>query len=315
MTRSLSGSLRPAWRVNVTLAACALFLLPTLRPASAQSYAELEARVGQLEQQLVDMQVVIGTLESLARAGGGAPQPAYPTGPVASTGALSGDAAARLAVVETQILALSGQLQRLEAQLSAGGAAAAAGGFSSPSTNSGFGSFDTGDSNGFATEVAPADPNAFGSNTVAPDIDTSFGADTSVLTAAVGPSADPHEAYKEAYGHLLRQDYGAAEEAFRGFLDTHGDHELAGNAQFWLGETYYVRGEYRTAAEAFLSGYSSDRTGPKAAESLLKLAMSLSRLELKRDACATFTEFDQQFPSAEGRLRQRADNERRRAGC
>ena len=46
--------------------------------ASAQSVGELSRRVEQLEQQIVDMQVVIGTLQTLARSGGGA----GPAGPV-----------------------------------------------------------------------------------------------------------------------------------------------------------------------------------------------------------------------------------------
>lgn len=288
--------------------AAAMTVMPS--PASAQSYNELEARVVQLEQQLVDMQVVVGTLESLARAGGGGggAGPSVPSfGP--STSSLPSDASARLAVVETQILALSGQLQRLENQLSQSGGSATTSSFAATSDN------------GFATEVAPASGDlGFGSVSVEPGLadtsipidGTTFGAETAALAPAGG---DAHGDYKTAYGHLLQQDYGAAEAAFRGFLENHGDHELAGNARFWLGETHYVRGEYRQAAEAFLSGYSADRTGPKAAESLLKLAMSLTRLDLKRDACATFAEFDQRFTSAPTHIRQRAGNEKQRAGC
>ncbi len=63
------------------------------------------------------------------------------------------------------------------------------------------------------------------------------------------------EKYNYAYTLLRRNDFQAAEDAFKAFLDEHGDSDLAGNAQYWLGETYYVRERYADAARAFLSGY------------------------------------------------------------
>ena len=52
-------------------------------------------------------------------------------------------------------------------------------------------------------------------------------------------------------------------------------HKLAGNAQYWLGETHYVRRDYKAAATAFLNGYTTFENSPKAPDSLLKLGMTL----------------------------------------
>lgn len=77
-----------------------------------------------------------------------------------------------------------------------------------------------------------------------------------IETVALGnaASADPEVVYERSYESLLRRQFGDAEVGFRGFLKQHRDHSLAGNAQYWLGETYYVQGDYKQAAQAFLSG-------------------------------------------------------------
>jgi tol-pal system protein YbgF len=121
--------------------------------------------------------------------------------------------------------------------------------------------------------------------------------------------------YETAYGYLLQRDYGAAEAAFDEFLRRHPNDPLAGNAQYWLGESLYVRGQYRAAAGAFLKGYQTYAKSAKAPESLLKLAMSLQRLGQKDAACSSFSELTTKFPSAPAHVKTTAQTERQRAGC
>ena len=132
---------------------------------------------------------------------------------------------------------------------------------------------------------------------------------------AATTAVPPRAAYDKAYGYLLEQNYGAAEAAFADFVVTHPKSKLAGNAQYWLGETHYVRGNYRSAANAFLKGFKSYKSGSKAPDSLLKLAMSLSRLGQKPSACATFQELKRRYPRAPQHISRRSDAERQRAGC
>ena len=82
-----------------------------------------------------------------------------------------------------------------------------------------------------------------------------------------------------------------------------------------MGETYFVRGQYKAAASSFLKGYSSYGQGGKAADSLLKLAMSLDRLGQKEAACSSFTELASKFPAAPQNVKARAQSERQRIGC
>ena len=74
------------------------------------------------------------------------------------------------------------------------------------------------------------------------------------LTAAL-PDGDAQTLYQQGYGALLQKDYAGAEGAFSQLVDAYPNDPLAGNAQYWLGETYYVRGQYKNAADAFLKGY------------------------------------------------------------
>ena len=45
----------------------------------------------------------------------------------------------------------------------------------------------------------------------------------------------------------------SAEQALAAFVQNHPEDGLAGNAQYWLGETFYVRGDFQTAARTFAS--------------------------------------------------------------
>jgi len=129
------------------------------------------------------------------------------------------------------------------------------------------------------------------------------------------PSASASAQYNSAFGLLRRADYPAAEQAFRSFVQQHPDSSLAGNAQYWLGESYYARGRYSDAAVAFAEGYKRYPKGPKASETLLKLAMSLGRAHQTQNACIALAELDHDFPHAATAVRERAATEKKRYGC
>jgi TolA-binding protein len=72
---------------------------------------------------------------------------------------------------------------------------------------------------------------------------------------------------------------------------------------------------YKQAADAFLKGYKTFRTGQKAPDSLLKLGMTLARLGQKDSACSAFTALDGEFPNASTQIKRIAQSERERTGC
>jgi tol-pal system protein YbgF len=347
--------------------------------------ASLRSRVEQLEEQLVDLQVVIGTLESLAR-----PAASNAGGQYGGPGG-----GARVDGLETQIKALTAQMESLAQQVQSlggrvqvGEAAAtpvaapprptmtsalnppATAPMAAPATTQAAPPTHTQLPPPAMTQLPPpataqlpppaAVPTEarFGSTTVTSATADPIGgliasdrqgggnpgananahytggnipagntAPAGQEMAAVTPppqaapngfgesDVNPKQLYETAYGYLLQQDYGAAEASFNDFLTRFPNDSLAGNAQYWLGESFFVRGQYKQAASAFLKGYQTYAQSAKAPDSLLKLAMSLDRLGQKEAACSSFSELNSRFPTAPPHIKNRAQTERQRIGC
>ena len=315
-------------------------------PAGGASQAgdqALRQRVEQLEEQLVDLQVVIGTLESLARSGGVRASAA----PAVGSMPMSGSDESRLDSMETQIRALTAQIEQLSNDVRAqagrrseipgagpyadSGSGGESGGADTSTSTSRFGSTtvtsdqadpigglvardqmmpygNTGASSGSAYPGAESSGQA--PVTPPPTQTAAFGAGTA---SAGGGNAK--QLYETAYGYLLQQNYASAQAGFTDFLKTYPRDPLAPNALYWLGESHYVQRNYADAAEAFDLVVYSYSSSNKAADAQLKRGMSLAQLGKKQDACTAFRELPTKFPTAPPLLKSKADGERQRAGC
>jgi tol-pal system protein YbgF len=126
------------------------------------------------------------------------------------------------------------------------------------------------------------------------DLDTRLRAAEAALAAAQAsvPPAGPDAEYQAAFNQLKEGHYDEAAAAFTKFLADHHDHELASNAQYWLGEVYYVKRDYPAALSAFegvLSGFQGARKSPDA---LLKAGYchyELGHFDLARTALTRVT--------------------------
>ena len=141
-----------------------------------------------------------------------------------------------------------------------------------------------------------------------------------VSTASAGaagnlPSGSPQDQYNYAFGLLQRADYPNAEQALRSFVAKYPTNPLASNAQYWLGETYYVRKDYNNAAVAFAEGYQKYPKGPKGPDTLLKLGESLAALGQKPNACAVYGRLDHDFPSPPAPIKDRATADKQKLAC
>ena len=130
---------------------------------------------------------------------------------------------------------------------------------------------------------------------------------------AGGANAD--QLYDEAIKKLQEGDYAAAERGFKTFIQRNPQAKLAGNAQYWLGETYYARRDYNSALAAFAEGYKVYKTSPKGPDNLLKLGITMAVLGRKPDACAVFARFSQDYPRATDLQKRRIEQERQKNGC
>ena len=123
------------------------------------------------------------------------------------------------------------------------------------------------------------------------------------------------EQYNHAFGLLKQADYPAAEAALKAFVEQHPTDPMAGNAQYWLGETYFTRNRFLEAASAFAEGYKRYPKSAKAADDLLKLAMSLGRANQKQNACLALTQLEHDFPKPGAAIKDHAAAEKKRLGC
>ncbi|HAQ36143.1 MAG TPA: tol-pal system protein YbgF [Alphaproteobacteria bacterium] len=129
------------------------------------------------------------------------------------------------------------------------------------------------------------------------------------------PAGDADTLYGDAESRLLDGDFFGAQEGFQTFLASHPEDARADEAQFWLGETHFINGDYAEAADAYIASLRADGRGSKAPDALVRLASSLSNLDRTNDACTTLGRFSSQFPNAGADARARANREAQRIGC
>ncbi len=135
-------------------------------------------------------------------------------------------------------------------------------------------------------------------------------------TTALAPAVDDASAsYSRAFSLLQTSRFAEAEAAFKDFLTRYPDHRLAGNAQYWLGETYYVRHDYKQAARYFAEGYQQYPEGNKAPDNLLKLGLSLAGMGKKEEACITFEQLLKTHANGGNPILDRTKREQNRLGC
>ena len=129
-------------------------------------------------------------------------------------------------------------------------------------------------------------------------------------SAAAPVSAESEKAaYDQAFQALKELRYADAAEDFQSFLSQYPDSEYADNAQYWLGESYYVTRNYDIALTAFQDLLDRFPDSPKAPDALLKIGYTHYELEQWDSARAALTQVQDRYPDstlsrlAENRLR------------
>lgn len=279
------------------------FSLVAAAPSEAQSrrdqVAALNARLDWMEQALIELQT---EFQDQAASGGASGQPlqmfegeaAEPAEDPAIARAYT-----RLDDLETQIREMTNQLEQLT--------------FKIDQANRELASLAEDADYRLRALESGAGVSSPPARTVDPVQSTEEGSLGSVPASAAG--GDYKDDYKGALSHLQRGEHDNAERALRMFLENHGDSELAGNAQYWLGESYYVREMWRPAAQSFLICVQKYKEGVKAPDCMLKLGMSLSAMGEKDKACKTLAEVPRRFPNASQTIKQRAKAEEQRNSC
>ncbi len=122
-------------------------------------------------------------------------------------------------------------------------------------------------------------------------------------------AADEKAAYDRAFQALKDLRYADAAEKFQSFLDRYPNSEYSDNAQYWLGESYYVTRNYDIALAAFQELMDRYPDSPKVPDALLKMGYTHYELKQWDSARAALMQVQESYPNttlarlAESRLR------------
>ena len=129
------------------------------------------------------------------------------------------------------------------------------------------------------------------------------------------PDKSPEEQYEFAVSFMKVGDYETAEFALKEFIYKNKDHDLAGSAQYWYGETFRIRQLYSDAATAYLDGYQNYPKSKKAPDNLLKLGITMVELGEKDQGCKMISGLQKEYPKASKSVLQKAQYEQKKFKC
>ena len=129
------------------------------------------------------------------------------------------------------------------------------------------------------------------------------------------PDKPAREQYEFAVSFMKIGDYETAEVALKEFINRNKDHDLAGSAQYWYGETFRIRQLYSDAATAYLDGYQNYPQSKKAPDNLLKLGITMVQLGEKDQGCKMIIGLKKEYPKASKSVLQKAQYEQKKFKC
>ena len=122
---------------------------------------------------------------------------------------------------------------------------------------------------------------------------------TDVPAGGAGASSVEQSVYSQAFSALKAGSYSIAITGFRDFLTSYPQSPLAENAQYWLGEAYYVTRSYDDAGTAFRTVLQKYPQSRKAPDATLKLGFTQYEQKRYADARKTLEEVTQKYPDSD----------------
>ena len=116
---------------------------------------------------------------------------------------------------------------------------------------------------------------------------------------ALGAVDDPLEAqaeYQQAFNLLKQSQYDKAIAAFNAFLAKHPQGQYSDNAQYWMGEAYFVTRRYNEAITEYMKLLTNYPQSQKAPNSLLKIGYSYYELKQDADAKKALQDLIRRYP-------------------
>jgi tol-pal system protein YbgF len=193
---------------------------------------------------------------------------------------------------------LYNDLDKRVAALGGGGSAAGAGTGSGTSAGSvGATTGSAAAAGGAAGTAASSGGTSGGAGSATPPASAATGTD------APGGTSEEQTVYAQSFDALKAGSYSVAITGFKDFLSSYPSSPLAENAQYWLGEAYYVTHDLNAASSAFKAVLTKYPDGRKAPDALLKLGFT--QLEQKNLGAgrSTLQQVVQKYPNTDAAKR------------
>jgi len=114
-----------------------------------------------------------------------------------------------------------------------------------------------------------------------------------------GVSTGAGDIYRDAYETFQRGDLEAARRKFETFLKQYPNTQLSDNAQFWIGETYYLKKDYEKAILEYEKAITKYPEGDKIPAALFKQGLAFLELGDKSSAKNLLRRVIERYPHSE----------------
>ena len=114
-----------------------------------------------------------------------------------------------------------------------------------------------------------------------------------------GVSTGAGDLYRDAYGAFQKGNLEVARRKFEAFLKQYPNTDLSDNAQFWIGETYYLKKDFEKAILEYEKAIAKYPEGDKIPAALLKQGLSFLELGDKTNAKSLLRRVVERYPLTE----------------
>jgi tol-pal system protein YbgF len=118
-------------------------------------------------------------------------------------------------------------------------------------------------------------------------------------TAAESGGFDCQKVFNSAYFDFVKEDFDLARQGFDNYIKQCSNTALADNAQYWIGECYYLQKDYARAQQEYEKLMNNYPSSEKFAAAKLKFAKSLYNQRYKTKAETYFREIIKDYPGTD----------------
>ena len=118
-------------------------------------------------------------------------------------------------------------------------------------------------------------------------------------TELKGGSTGMGDLYRDAYETFHKGNLEGSRSKFEAFLKLYPNTELSDNAQFWIGETFYLKKDYEKAIIEYEKAIVRYPEGDKIPSAIFKQALSFLELNDKTNARSLFKRVIEKYPRSD----------------